>query len=332
MMWMFLLSAITAFVLVGIMVFISGRFGLLDTPGPRSSHSAPTPTGAGVALVSALWIAGWLYPLLPLSAQTPVFPGWITLLLVPAALLCLVGFVDDHHPLSARLRLLVQLGAALYLLLGLHDSLSGTPWLVLPGLFALLWTMNAYNFMDGSNGMAGMQGLFSGALMSVCLLLADAPVLGLATAAIAGACAGFLPWNVPRARIFLGDAGSVPLGFLFAGLGLLAYLGGYLSLPVVLLTVLTFHIDAGLTLLTRMVNKERWYTAHRRHVYQRLLVHGWSHSQVLMLYLALNLIVIAPATLLGTLHGQWAWALMMIATVILVLAWFAVSLRLGESA
>ncbi len=331
MMWMLLLSALITFILVGIMVFVARRFGLVDIPGARSSHSIPTPTGAGVALILALWLVSGLYPLLP-GADGETFPDWITLLLVPASVLCLVGYVDDHRALSARLRLLVQFAAALYLLIGLRDSLAGMPWLAVPGLIALLWTMNAYNFMDGSNGMAGMQGLFSGALMSLCLSLVGAPALALATAAIAGACAGFLPWNAPRARIFLGDAGSVPLGFLFAGLGLMAYVGGYLPLPVVLLTLLIFHLDAGLTLLTRMANKERWYTAHRRHVYQRLLAHGWSHSQVLMLYLALNVIVIAPATLLGTLHGQWAWALMMIAGVVLVLAWYAVSLRLGEGA
>jgi Fuc2NAc and GlcNAc transferase len=281
-------------------------------------------------LILALWLASAVYPLLSGLSAATLWPGWFAWLLAPASVLSLVGFVDDRQGLSARLRLLVQLGMALIFLVGIHDVLAGQAWLVAPGLLALVWTMNAFNFMDGSNGMAGMQGLFSGSLLSLCLYLAGAPELALAAAAIAGVCAGFLPWNAPRARVFMGDSGSVPLGFLFAGLALLAYAGDVLVLPVVLLCLIAFHIDAGMTLLSRIRNNERWYTAHRRHVYQRLLDGGWTHLQVVALYSAINGLVVAPAMVLGTLHGNWSWAIFGAVTATLMMCWYTVSLKLGE--
>lgn len=328
--WMFLLSAGTSFVLVGAMAAFAQHQGLVDTPGVRSSHKAPTPTGAGLAMILALWLVSLSYPLLFGAAPATLWPGWFTWLLAPASLLCLVGFVDDRHPLSARLRLVVQAIAACVLLWGVHESLVNAAWVFVPGLLALVWTMNAYNFMDGSNGMAGMQGLFSGAVLSLCLVLGGAPELGLAAAAIAGVCAGFVPWNAPRARIFMGDAGSVPLGFLFAALALVAYARGVLLLPVALLLLIAFHMDAGLTLLTRIRNKERWYTAHRGHVYQRLLDHGWTHGQVLLLYSAVNGFVVAPAMVLGTLNSNWSWAIFGVVTAVLAMCWYTVSLKLRE--
>lgn len=331
-MWMFLLSAGAAFVLVGLMLLITRRTGLVDMPGSRSSHSKPIPTGAGVALIAALWLASGLYPLFADAIQTgtDMFPGWIPLLLMPASLLCFVGFLDDRRSLAAGTRLLVQLIAALMFMFGIRGALGEMVWLVAPGLVFLIWSMNAYNFMDGSHGMAGMQGLIGGVSLAGCLLLADAPGLSLAAASLAGVCAGFVPWNAPRARIFMGDSGSVALGFLFAGLGLYAYVGGLLSLPVVLLLQIIFHLDAGLTLLSRIRNKERWYTAHRRHVYQRLLVNGWTHGQVLSLYTALNALLVAPAMVVATLQGQWSWAIFGFVTGILSLAWYTVSLKLGK--
>lgn len=328
--WLFLFSAAGAFILVGIMAASAPRFAMLDAPGPRSSHDVPTPTGAGVALITALWLACGLYLLLPGTAFGDFPAGWLPLLLAPASLLCLVGFVDDRRSLSARLRLMVQLAVSLVLLAGLRNELSTMPWAVLPALLAVVWTMNAYNFMDGSNGLAGMQGLFSGLMLALCLLLAGAPELGLAAAALAGVCAGFLPWNTPRAKIFLGDAGSVPLGFLFAGLALMAYLQEGLPLPVLILSLMLFHIDAGLTLLSRIRNKEQWYTAHRRHVYQRLLTHGWTHGQVLLLFTAINGLIVAPAMVLGTFYGDWSWVILASVTTVLSLTWYAVSLKLGE--
>lgn len=128
----------------------------------------------------------------------------------------------------------------------------------------------------------------------------------------------------------MGDAGSVPLGFLFSGLGLYAFVNGYLGLPVILLLLITLHVDAGLTLLSRMRNKERWYTAHRRHVYQRLLVRGWTHGQVLGLYAALSGLLVAPAMVAATLYGQWSWVFFGGVTVLLSLAWYTVSLKLGR--
>jgi Fuc2NAc and GlcNAc transferase len=255
---------------------------------------------------------------------------WTLILLPLASVLCVVGFIDDRRGLSARLRLVVQILAATGLLFQLNHPLPFAPWLYPLALIWLVWTMNAYNFMDGSNGMAGMQGVFSGVMLALVLLLNDAPVLALAAASLAAVCAGFLPWNAPIAKIFMGDSGSVPLGFLLAGLSLAALAEGKLNIPILLMLLLPFHIDAGLTLLSRICNKERWYTPHNNHVYQKLLNRGWTHGRVLQLYAAINALLVAPAVILGTLYPEGSWVVFGVITGALVTAWYSVLLKLRE--
>lgn len=160
------------------------------------------------------------------------------------------------------------------------------------------------------------------------LLLALVPLAALSVSAVA---LGYLPWNWPPARCFMGDAGSVPLGWLLGALSLLGAIQGSLSWPVVLLLLAVFHVDAGLTLLRRIRAGERWYTAHRTHVYQKLMAQGWTHGQVLVAYAALNLFIVAPALAVAGLRPQWGWMAAITALMTLALAWYAVSLKLGES-
>ncbi len=325
-----LVTFLLALLLVGRLVSVTQRRGHLDRPGPRSSHQLPTPTGGGLGFMLALWFTGALALLVPAWFGEPALPPEWRILLALAMPLTLVGLIDDWRGVPARYRLLLQVLIAVLFAWALGEQ--GTlPWWAWSGIVvALVWTMNAYNFMDGSNGMAGMQGLFSGILLSVVFWRADQSGLALAAACLTAACAGFLPWNIPQARIFMGDSGSVPLGFLIAGLCLLGAFTGALAWPTAILVLAVFHVDAGLTLLSRMRSGERWYTAHNRHVYQRLIAQGWSHGQVLLLYSAINLLIVAPGVMLGNINKQWSWWIASAVLVLLSGAWYVVSLKLGE--
>jgi UDP-N-acetylmuramyl pentapeptide phosphotransferase/UDP-N-acetylglucosamine-1-phosphate transferase len=245
-----------------------------------------------------------------------------------ALLLSLVGYRDDAVGVPAPLRFLLQVLAASILTFTL--DVTGIFWAVLLVLW-LTWTMNAFNFMDGSDGMAGVQGAFSGLLLAWAFLREPgAGEMAVMAAAVAGVCAGFLPWNLPAARVFMGDAGSVPLGWLIGGLGVTGAVAGVIAWPLVVLVLAPFHVDAGLTLLARIRRGERWYTAHRTHVYQRLIAQGWTHGQVLLAYTALNLTIVAPAALLGMNRTDWAWWLAATALGLMVAGWCIVSLKLGK--
>ncbi|MEM8628437.1 MAG: glycosyl transferase family 4, partial [Pseudomonadota bacterium] len=178
--------------------------------------------------------------------------------------------------------------------------------------------------------MAAAQAVVSGLFLLFAFLNAGETALALAAATVAGAALGFLPWNFPLARVFMGDAGSVPLGCLLGGLCLAAFATGALPGTSALLILAVFYTDAGLTLLGRFWRGERWYTAHRKHAYQRLIAQGWTHGQVLFMYVALNFAVVAPAVITSVWRPELSVAVTVGAYGLLALLWGAVSLKLGE--
>lgn len=289
------------------------RRGLLDQPGERRSHSVATPRGGGlsiaIVMVAVLLAMGWWYPALRPVLQA----GALGLVLVAT-----VGWIDDHRPLSAKLRLMVHAIAAV--LLAGAAWLSGYGPLVAAIAFvAVLVLVNVWNFMDGINGLAASQGAIA-ALAYAALAQAGSPAWTLALV-VAGACCGFLPFNFPRARIFLGDVGSGTLGH---GLALLLVLVLVIPVagdgtpasawPLLVLPLATFLVDASLTLGRRMLRGEAWWQPHVQHAYQvwsrRLGRHapvtlayaGWSAAGAAVM-LGVNMthgtFIIAPAAALG---------------------------------
>ncbi|NRB70634.1 MAG: hypothetical protein HRU51_01820 [Xanthomonadales bacterium] len=291
-----LLAVILSSGLVAAYLGLARRYLPPDEPGERSSHERATPTGAGIVCVLTLVL------LLP-SGNYPF--AWMQLLLPAAALLALLGLIDDLRPLSAALRLLLQALLALTVLVFLPFSVPS--WSLVLMFLWLLWSVNSFNFMDGSNGMAALQGISSSLLLAFCFGRADLAEWMLAALSVVAVCAGFLPWNFPRARVFLGDAGSLPLGWLLAGLTMVAVLLGALSLPLALLVMALFHVDAGMTLLTRMLRGDEWYTAHREHIYQRMLSVRGGHSRVALIYQAVNIAIIYPLVIFAGDLGAWQW-------------------------
>ncbi len=330
--WLLTLTTLAlAFALVGLIRKYALRSGMLDHPGERSSHSRATPTGGGAGLVGALVIVS----LVP-SPWWPFSTAW-SWVIVGMVVLAFVGWLDDRRDVSWLARLAVQLLVSIVLLtcltLTTTVTAQGAPvmtgWGIVIGVAGLVWLMNAWNFMDGSDGMAGAQGVFCGAVLAGLLLSSGQQVAGLAALALAAACLGFLAWNLPPARIFMGDTGSVPLGLAVGVLLWSAITDGVLTLPVALLVPATFMVDAGMTLLWRVVRGERWYTAHRNHLYQRLIGHGWSHGRVLLLYQGVNVLFLAPAIIYTKNNPDVAWPCAGICVMLMMLAWAVSTARLG---
>lgn len=251
----------------------------LDQPNERSLHVTPTPRTGGVGVMAGLLAGGALVALGGLGS-VPLVAA-----LAGAGGLALVGLADDRFGLSARLRLLAQLPVAGAYLALLGPAAGGLEWLAL-GL-GLVWMGNLYNFMDGSDGLAGGMALFGFSAFAVAAAVAGQVGLALVCAGVAAAAAGFLVFNFHPARIFMGDAGSVPLGFLAGALGLAGREGGAWPLWFPLLVFAPFILDATVTLLRRALRGERIWQAHRTHYYQRLVQMGLGHRRTALLAYAL---------------------------------------------
>lgn len=288
------------------------RRSLIDHPGERRSHQQPTPRGGGAGITAALLLAfAWLAGSLP--AQRP-------LLLAAAGGLVLVGgigWADDHRPLPASLRLLVHALAAA--LLGGALLWQGTPpWLALAVATLALVLVNAWNFMDGINGLAASQAAL--AALGYLLLSAGGAGAWLAGALLAAAL-GFLPFNFPRASVFLGDVGSCSLGFgLACACALALPEGAVAQLPLLLLPLLAFLLDSGFTLFLRILNKEQWWQPHAQHAYQHWARRS-GHRRVVAGYAVWT--GLAVGAMLGFRHAHpgVAFALVGTATAVAWLAW-----------
>lgn len=258
------------------------RHGLIDVPGERRSHQVDTSRGGGIGIVIACLVC-----LLAMAWYYSGHVGW-WLIAAGLALVAGVGWLDDHRPLPAWPRLAVHALAATLLAVSLHLGGSGVV-VCLMGFVLAMGLINAWNFMDGINGLATSQALLCGLAFALLPGFA-APILGLV---IAGACLGFLPFNFPHARIFLGDVGSGALGYLIAVLIAIGLTSSPVrDWPLLLLAPLAMLVDSSLTLLWRMRRGERWWQPHVEHVFQR-----WSrrtgHFRVTLAYALWTTIVIA---------------------------------------
>jgi UDP-GlcNAc:undecaprenyl-phosphate GlcNAc-1-phosphate transferase len=262
------------------------HIGHIDLPNDRSSHDRPTPRTGGWAIVAGI-AAG-------ITAAGAFHDRGLLVLLVAALFLILLAIIDERTSVLPQLvRLVLQFAIAIAAVLVAHIALQrlDLPYRALPlawaavplSVFWLAGMTNAYNFMDGLNGIASVEAIVCGATMaSLAMQSGDGPAAALALV-LAAAALGFLPWNLPSGSIFMGDTGSTTLGFLFAALVLrLAHHG--VSPIAAALPLLPFLLDSGITLARRLARGERVLTAHRSHFYQRLQQQGWSHAAVTSLY------------------------------------------------
>lgn len=302
--------------------------GLMHEPNLRSSHVQLTPHGGGIGIVLGGTLAGLVLILLD-SKDSPI---WLVLWM--SLVIAAVGLWDDLRHVSARWRLLAQflVCAITSVGWGMVDDPAGlgTAALFL-FILAAMWWINLFNFMDGIDGLAGMQAVFM-FLAGVFLMLSfSSAALEISTwrwmVLLAVASAGFLWLNWPPAKIFMGDVGSTYLGFLLFFLGYSTLRDGWMTSPTWIILGALFVCDATLTLLVRMLRGERWFEAHRSHVYQ-LLAHRWhSHRKVTILALVINLCVLLPAAWMAMSYPTWAWTVVGIVYTFLILLLIMVRAR-----
>lgn len=270
------------------------RRNILDLPNERSSHTRPTPRGGGLVIFFTSIVA-WLVYLRLTSLES--FNVTIWAYLFGAGAIAAVGWQDDLHPLPNWLRFGVHSGAALLALMtigywhSLRVPLLGSvevEWVGFPLTF--LWIVgltNAYNFMDGIDGLAGGQGAIAGLGWALLAWHFEEPFVVAFALYLVASTAGFLIYNWPPARIFMGDVGSAFFGYTFAVLPLLLSPSEDRLPFAALLLVWPFVFDTGFTLLRRLRRHEKIFEPHRSHIYQRLVVSGYTHRDVTLLYLAL---------------------------------------------
>jgi UDP-GlcNAc:undecaprenyl-phosphate GlcNAc-1-phosphate transferase len=282
------------------------RADIVDVPNERSSHRAAVPRGGGLApaigvvaalVVLAVEAAGAGEPLVAVVAVAAGFGA--------------IGAADDLVGLGPRLRLGLQGLVASAALVGLAEGLSGSlAWMVVFCVGVVVWLaayVNAFNFMDGINGIAAAQAVVAGGAWWVIGAAQHIVPLAAGGAIALGAAAGFAPFNAPKARVFLGDVGSYFFGGLLAALVVVGLRAG-LPPEAVVAPLGLYLADTATTIVRRVRAGETWHQAHRRHVYQRLTQAGWSHMATTGL-VALSMVVVSAlgaVSLTGNLAARAA--------------------------
>ena len=315
---MFVVCAVAALILTRVVLALLRRWQVMDLPNHRSSHTIPTPRGGGWGVMLTL-LPAWIATAFFADAWEPLAP-----ILFGCVGLMGVSWFDDRGGLGAGSRFMMQIVAVAAGLLALPaDGLAFQGVLPLwadrlAAAFIWLWFVNLFNFMDGIDGIAGVEAAAVG--LGVALVAGVAGVGGMAWplfgAAAAGAAVGFLAWNWHPAKVFMGDVGSVPLGYVL-GFLLLSLPAAGLWLPALLLPAY-FLADATLTLLRRAFRLEKIWRAHREHFYQKAVQRGFTHARTASVVMLLNVVLMGLA-LLSLLPGGWA---------VLPTAFFAVAIAL----
>ncbi len=286
----------------GLVLKLLRRHAIFDRPNERSSHTELTPRGGGIAVIAVLVVAWGL--LAPAADRGEIYTVVLALLFLDG-----VSWVDDLRSLSPGIRLLAQLAAILPALYWMSEKTSifqgiiPAPFdLILAGLI-WVWFINLFNFMDGIDGISGVEAAsIGGGIALLAVYRPDAGVDPLLAATVSAAAVGFLCWNWHPAKIFLGDVGSVPLGFLLGWLLLNLASGGAWAAAAIL--PLYYLADATITLARRALRGEMIWQAHREHFYQRAVRNGRSHAAVSLGVALCNVILVGLAMLSMT----WPWA------------------------
>jgi UDP-N-acetylmuramyl pentapeptide phosphotransferase/UDP-N-acetylglucosamine-1-phosphate transferase len=292
------LAVIFAFVVCWLVLAWLLRRGRLpmDHPNERSLHATPTPRIGGLGIMAGVGVASaWLAS------------GMLLPVMLAAFALAAVSVLDDVRGLPVALRFLAHFVAAAACLLAL--GLSG--WALVGAILAVVWMINLYNFMDGSDGLAGGMAAIGFGALALAAILGDAPGLAAFCAAIAAAALAFLRFNFPPARVFMGDAGSIPLGFLAAVLGILGARQNVWPWLFPLLVFSPFIVDASVTLVRRALRGEKVWQAHRSHYYQRAVLLGATHLQLALAAYVLMLAMAALAFVQLILPQHVAWMLIL---------------------
>ncbi len=320
-------SGLLAFAVTWLSLLYARRTNLLDMPGQRRSHDVPTPRGGGIGIVVAV--------LLGLAAAGILVPGVNIplLLMIAIAMVALAGWIDDHQALPVWARLLVHflacviwlaplIAAAFFSTRDLGISPTQAVALSTVLVFACVWSINLHNFMDGIDGLLAIQAIFVLSALGVLCLRGPSHVHSMQIFLWVAAIVGFLPFNFPRPRLFMGDVGSGAIGLLIAVAAIWQFSTPDTAAASGLVAASAFVTDSSCTLVSRMLRGRRWYRAHREHLYQWLVRTGMTHVQVVAGYMVWNIVIVIPALYLMNhavhAHAQaYGW---IIAGIVYVLA------------
>ncbi|MDO6563992.1 glycosyltransferase family 4 protein [Amphritea sp. 1_MG-2023] len=300
----YLLVCFFTWFLTGKLLSYALRKKLLDVPNERSLHANPTPRGGGVSVV-VVFILGLCILVFSDFLSVTNFISFTC----AALLVSVVGFIDDHGHVPARWRILVHVSAALLLVF----MLRGIPGLIVLGfeinlsalgypiaIVYLVWLLNLYNFMDGIDGLASMEAICVCIGASICSFIIQQCSLtesSIVSMLLASSVAGFMIWNYPPAKIFMGDACSGFLGLVLGALSLLAVWENSAMLWCWIILLAVFITDATMTLFRRVVSGEKIYEAHRNHAYQHAATYFGSHLPVVLAVVLINTLWLFPMAL-----------------------------------
>ena len=308
-----LIAVLVTMLLTAILLYSKVGRGVQDVPNERSLHHAPVPRIGGAGLMAGVLFAWALMPL----------AWWVVL---PLLVLFVVSLLDDMRSLPVFSRLLSHVVAAIILVFGSGMAAQGV-MLALAAVLCVVWMTNLYNFMDGSDGLAGGMAFFGFTMYGVAALMHGDDTQAMLNFSVGAAALGFLYYNFYPAKVFMGDAGSIPLGFLAAAMGLWGWQLGCWPAWFPPLVFSPFVADASITLLKRMLCRKKIWLAHRDHYYQRLVQIGWGHRNV-----ALFAYVLMFATGASAIWGirqptEWPWHLFLLWGAIYILLMLALDWR-----
>ena len=311
----FFATLVTALAATRLALKVLSRRGLIDHPVERSSHTRPTPSGGGIAVVAVVVVAWGL-----IAALSHAGPAITPVILTGGVFLTVISFADDLKGLSPPFRLTAQAAAVAVVLYATADRGLFFAGILPPTLDTIaaavlwLWFINLFNFMDGTDGMASVETAAIGiGVFLVALVAGGDDNAGLFGLSLAAAALGFLYWNWQPAKIFLGDAGSVPIGFFSGWLLLTLAAKGFPAAALIL--PLYFLADATITLVRRGLRGEKVWTPHRRHFYQAAVRRGESHAWVAARVALANVFLVALAVLAA---GGQQWPALSGAVIVVV--------------
>jgi UDP-GlcNAc:undecaprenyl-phosphate GlcNAc-1-phosphate transferase len=270
-----MIAALVTLLITTILLFSKAGKQMQDVPNERSLHDVPVPRIGGVGLMAGV-LTAWALMLMSLA-------WWVVL---PVLALFAVSLLDDMRGLPVRQRLAVHVIAAVVLVAG-SGMAAQNILLALLLLPCVVWMTNLYNFMDGSDGLAGGMTFLGFTMYGLAALMHGDDTMAMLNFSIAAAALGFLYYNLYPAQVFMGDAGSIPLGFLAAAMGLWGWQQGHWPGWFPLLVFSPFVADATVTLIKRTLRGVKITEAHREHYYQRLVQIGWGHRNVALFAYAL---------------------------------------------
>ena len=295
-----MIAALVTLLIATILVYGKTGKQIQDVPNDRSLHTEPVPRIGGVALLAGI-LSAWALMILSLA-------WWVV---VPLVMLFAVSLLDDMRGLPVKQRLLAHTVAAVILVTGSGMLAQGVA-LALMVVVCVIWMTNLYNFMDGSDGLAGGMTFFGFTMYGLAALMHGDDTQAMLNFSIGAAALGFLYYNFHPAKVFMGDAGSIPLGFLAAAMGIWGWQQAHWPAWFPLLVFSPFIVDASVTLIKRTFRREKIHMAHREHYYQRLVRIGWGHRNTAVLGYVLMFAAGASAIWGLRQAEQFPWLLLLI--------------------